>query len=486
MSWLIIIPVFFPIVAGFGLLIHGCESRAVRQAYVASVTIVNTAAVLAAVFLCSGGVTLLSFGDNLSLTFKIDGLGSIFACMSSVLWIPATFYAFEYMKHEGMETRFFSFWLISFGVTVGVAFAANPLTMYLFYELLTLATLPLVMHAATPKSRYAGRSYLLYSMSGAALAFASLVYLTENAPGGEFTVGGFLGGIPAGGETLYLTVFLLGFAGYGVKAALFPFSKWLTDASVAPTPVTSLLHAVAVVKAGVFSVMRLTWYSFGVEALTGTWAQYAAQALAAFTVMYGAFMALRSPHLKRRLAYSTVSNLSYMLVGVALMTPSGLTASIVHMLFHAFSKIVLFCCVGAVFYVSGREYVYETHGLGRRMPIIFSCFTVTALGLIGVPPLGGFTGKWLICTSAADVGTVWAFLGVGALLFSTLLTALYLLTVIFPAWLPEKSEQTEALNAVHEPGKLMTVPLIAISAAFVAMSLGSDRLIELVNGLIWR
>ena len=245
--------------------------------------------------------------------------------------------------------------------------------------------MPLVMHEGDDRARFAGKRYLLFSMSGAALGFIAVVFISAcgSAPM-AFALGGVLDPEKiAGHETLLRTVFTIAFFGFGVKAALLPMSAWLPAASVAPTPVTALLHAVAVVKAGAFACIRLTYYSFGTELLSGTFAQYIPQAAAAATVVTGSFLALRQNHLKRRLAWSTVSNLSYILIGVTAMTPAGLAAGTMHMVYHAFVKITLFFCVGAVMVKTGNDYLDQIEGLAKRMPVTFACFTVAGLALIG-------------------------------------------------------------------------------------------------------
>ncbi|MEG2037989.1 MAG: proton-conducting transporter membrane subunit, partial [Ruthenibacterium sp.] len=348
-----------------------------------------------------------------------------------LLWPVTALYSFEYMRHEGSENRFFSFFTISFGVVLGVAFAENFMTLYLFYELLTLATLPLVMHTMDRKARYAGKKYLIYSLSGAAFAFIGLVFLLNYGTTLNFTYGGVLDAAKIlGNERLLRQVFVLAFFGFGVKAAIFPFHGWLPDASVAPTPVSALLHAVAVVKAGVFAVMRLIYFGFGADFLRGSSAQSIAMAAAIVTIVYGSAKALRTPHLKRRLAYSTVSNLSYILFSFTLMTPAGLTGGLVHMVFHAVIKITLFFCAGAILYQTGKEYVYDLEDFGRAMPRVFAAFTVASFALAGVPPLGGFIGKWCIATAAAQTEMPLAYAGIAALILSTLLTTLYMMTVV--------------------------------------------------------
>ena len=476
--------VLIPILSGLALLVSRCEQRKTREQAVMGVSLVTAVLALLAVFAAPHDpLVLVRFNQDITLTFHLDGLGSVFAVMVSVLWVLASLYALEYMKHEGNETRFFGFFLISFGVTLGIAFSANIVTMYLFYELLTLATLPLVMHAMDHKARYAGKQYIIYSMTGAGLGFISMMYLLTVCQQFDFTPGGMLiPGTPP--DRVLLVMFLMGFFGFGVKAAIFPFHGWLLSASVAPTPVTALLHAVAVVKAGVFAVFRLTYYCYGTEVLYGTWAQTVAAVFAAITVVYASCRALRSPHLKRRLAYSTVANLSYILLGATMMTPAGLIAAVLHMLFHAVNKITLFFCAGAVFYRTGKEYVYEIAGFGRKiMPVTMFCFTVTGLGLMGIPPLTGFISKWRLGTAAADTGLPIGYLAAGALVLAALLAALYIITVVFLVYFPSE-DQLPDITENRDPNWMMKVPLLSLTVIAVMLSLLGAPLTQLLTGLL--
>lgn len=478
--WMLCLPVLFPIVAGGIMLARPITEPKKRQIYVAGATIINTClAMLVLIWRPLGTLTLIRFSDTMSITLGIDGVGAIFGILVSLLWPLTTFYSFEYMKHEGRENKFFGFFTMTFGVIVGVCFANNFLTLYLFYELLTLATLPLVMHSMDGKARYAGKKYLIYSLSGAAFAFIAMIFLLNYGSTLDFTLGGVLDpSKTAGHETLLLVVFVLGFFGFGVKAAIFPFFGWLPDASVAPTPVSALLHAVAVVKAGVFAVIRLTYFGFGCDFLRGSWAQTVVMAAAIVTIVYGSAMALRTPHIKRRLAYSTISNLSYILFAVTLMTPEGLTGGLAHMVFHAVIKITLFFCAGAILYKTGREYVYELDGFGRAMPVTIASFAVASLGLMGIPPLAGFVSKWSIATAAVEVGTPWAYAGVAALIVSALLTALYLMSIIIRAYFPGKNFDPASVKDVHDPNKLMTVPLIILSVVSILLGLCASPLMR--------
>ena len=338
---------------------------------------------------------VVHFVHDLSISFKVDGMTIVFAGLISVLWPIATLYAFEYMEHEENEKVFFMFYSMTYGVTLGIAFASDILSMYFFYEQLTLVTVPLVMHTLKREAVHASRKYLYYSLGGAAFALMGIIFVIVYGTTTEFEFGGILDMAKIGEHApLLLWMYLLAFFGFGVKAAIWPMSSWLPQAGVAPTPVTALLHAVAVVNAGAFAIIRLTFYSFGTDFLRGTWVQKVAMAFAMFTIVYGCSRAVKETHMKRRLAFSTVSNLSYIIFGVTIMTPFGLIGALTHFVFHGFMKMCSFLCVGAFMHQTGKSYIYETDGIGKRMPVVFGCFTVSALGLMGVPGLAGFISKW--------------------------------------------------------------------------------------------
>ena len=482
--WMLL-AISLPMLAGGALAAWRPKDRTARQNFVVGSACLTAVCALAAVFTLRGEepLVLLSMGEKLTIAFQVDGLSCIFAALVSVLWPLASLYAVEYMSREGSENRFFVFYLISFGVTLGIAFSANVLTMYLFYELLTLATLPLVMHHMDGKARYAGRKYLVYSLSGAAFAFIGIVFLLNYGVGHlNFTYGGILDqSLAAGNERTLELVFVAAFFGFGVKAAVFPFHGWLPDASVAPTPVSALLHAVAVVKAGAFAVLRLIYYGFGADFLRGSWAQTVVMTAAIVTIVYGSARALRTPHLKRRLAFSTVSNLSYILFALTLMTPAGMVGGMTHMVYHAFTKITMFCCAGAIILKSGKEYIYEMEDFGRAMPVVFATFTVSSFALIGMPPLGGFAGKWMIAEAAVASVNPLAYAGIAALILSTLLTTLYMLTIVVRAYFPVGELDRAALARVHDPARTMWIPLVLLTASGVILALLSNEVI----GFLW-
>ena len=482
-----LLPVIFPIIAGACLLPVKFKDRKSRERVVLPIVVINAIFALYAIFGTGcPEVTLFQFSEKLSLTLHVDGLSKVFGTMVSLLWIVTTVYAFEYMTHEGNEDRFFSFFIMTFGVVVGIAFAANFLTMYLFYEFLTLVTLPIVMHQFDNKSRHAGKMYVLYMMFGASLAFIGFVFVYMFGTTTAFVPGGVLDpALVAGHETTLLAVFVMAFFGFGVKAAVFPFYRWLPKASVAPTPVTALLHAVAVVKSGIFAIIRLTYYAFGTSFLVGTWAQNVMLIFAAITIVFGSTVALRTPHVKRRFAYSTVSNLSYIIFGIAVMTPAGLAAALLHMVYHAVIKITLFFTAGAILYKTHREYMYEIEGFGKYMPVTFFALSITGLGLVGVPPFAGFNSKWALASSAVASGNPVSYIGIVALILSALLTALYIFSIIIRAYFPrEKEYPADYYHHVSDPNKYMTIPLIVLTIVSVIMGLFPDALLDIMNGAI--
>ena len=484
MRILIAIPVVFPIAMALILLLGGMEDTRKIHKYAMTCVAVNAAFAWAAILLAKDAAcTLAVFTEALRLELRLDGLSRVFAGMVSILWIFTTVYAFEYMKHEGMEKKFFSFFLMSFGVVMGIAFAQNLFTLYMFYEYLTFATLPLVMHQMSKRSRYAGKVYLIFSISGGAAVFVAMMFLMRCGVSLDFVKGGMLPEMVGENAVLLRTIFLVFLMGFGVKAAIFPLFYWLPTASVAPTPVTALLHAVAVVKSGVFAIARAALYIFGVELLAGSFAQDVMIILASITIVFGSLMALRTPHLKRRLAYSTVSNLSYIILGIALMTDRAFSGAVLHMVFHGVIKITLFFCVGAILYRTGAEYLDQIHGYGKRMPVIMGCYAVCGLGLIGVPPFAAFTSKYLMATAALEGGNPLGAVGIAALLISEVLTAIYIFQPVLAAYFPRK-DKIIAGGRQGDPGRCMTVPIAILTVISVALALYPDWLIRLMNSLL--
>ncbi|MBR6020720.1 MAG: proton-conducting membrane transporter [Lachnospiraceae bacterium] len=448
--WLLV-PLFLPILGGAVIGIIKPHSRRAMEISVMTVTLLTSACVAFLLYeRPAEEAMILRLAETLSVKFFLDGSSCVFAGLVALLWPIASLYAFEYMEKDDHRNTFFSFYTMTYGITLGIAFAANLMTMYMFYEMLTLVTIPLMMHGLKYKAVVATRKYVRYSIGGAAFAFIGFIAIAMYGDSLDFRLGGVLTDV-SGKSTTLQVVYVMAVLGFGVKAAVFPFHGWLPSASVAPTPVTALLHAVAVVKAGAFAIIRITYYSFGTSFLRGSWAQYTVMGFAMFTMVYGAVKAVKEQHCKRRLAYSTVSNLSYILFAATLMTEAGMTAAFAHMLAHGLMKITLFYCIGAVNVKAHRYYVWEMDGMGRRMPVIFSVYTVAGLSLIGIPPMVGFVSKWYIGNAAVAQGTTWAYIGLTALILSALLSAAYILEVVVRAWLPR-----EAAHAVSATAQAMS------------------------------
>ncbi len=414
----------------------------------------------------SAGIELLDIGFGL----EADMLGSVFAVVAGVLWLVTTVYAIGYMSRSADRARFFGFFSICVGSAIGIALAENLITFFVFYEMLTLATYPLVVHSGTPAALKGGRTYLTYALpAGAALALG-VVWLHVLAGPVSFTPGGALPFGLAFVHPAQLTViFALLMGGLGVKAALFPLHGWLPAAMVAPAPVSSLLHAVAVVKAGVFGIARVVLEVYGPDAaLLGLTLPLAA--LAAFTIIFGSVRALVQDDLKKRLAFSTVAQLSYIVLGVVLASPLAIAAGIAHLAHHAALKITMFFTAGVVAEEVGAYRVSEFDGLGRRMPLTMGAFSIAALGIVGTPPAAGFTTKWLLGAGALDSGTGWVL---AVLAVSSLLNAAYFFPIIHRAWFrtPRAEWASGPAPGRAEADLRMVVPLVVTALAGLAMGL---------------
>ena len=479
---LLLSAVLCPIALGACLPLFRFKRRLPREIYTIAVTLITGAMVVRNAFFTQGDISFsfLRLTENVACSFRLDGLGRLFCCLVAFLWPLASLYAFEYMEHEKSPNSFFAWYLMAYGVTLGIATAGDIVTMYIFYELLTLVTLPLVMHGMTPVRTAAGIKYLYYSLFGAALAFAGIMLVLARGSSAAFTPGGVLAGLSRGDVPLLRFGYILVFLGLGVKAAVFPLHAWLPAASVAPTPVTSLLHAVAVVKAGVFAVIRVTFYSFGADLIRGSAAQWIPFGLAAFTIVFGSVMAVREKHFKRRLVYSTVSNLSYILLGAALLSAGGLTGALLHMIYHALMKFTLFSVSGAVTTVTGKERVPELSGLGKRMPVTFAVFLFSSLAMTGIPPLSGFHSKWVLATAGIAAGGPIGIISVSVLILSAILTAGYLLFIAYRAWF---SPDADPAPRRTECGWRMTFSMLAVSLTTLTLSLFSGPLTAFISSI---
>lgn len=477
--------ILIPFIGGIFLQFIPFKTKKIRDIYILGYVIINT--ILVYILLLQGttdNIRIINFaGEKLHIALHLDGLGMIFAGLVSTLWPLAVLYSFPYMEHEKNgkthENIFYMFYTATYGVTLGIAMAGNILTLYFFYELLTLVTVPLVMHTLTKEAVLASRKYFYYSLGGAAFAFIGIIFLIKYGTSLDFVYGGVIDtGLATGKKDLLLLIYVLAFLGFGVKAAICPFNSWLPQAGVAPTPVTALLHAVAVVKSGAFAIMRITYYSVGADNVRNTWAQWLLMAIVLITIFYGSSMAVKETHIKRRLAYSTISNLSYILFGVAIMTPLGLLGALCHMVFHGFMKICSFFCAGAVITQAHGNYVYEMNGLAKKMPRVFFSFTVSALALMGVPGLCGFVSKWYLAKAAVESGDYMAYAGVGILLISALLTGIYMLSMVMRAYIPGKDFDYSELEHVEDPDWRMILPLYIFVVVMLFIGVNSAPIVK--------
>lgn len=417
---------------------------------------------------------------GLEVSFRVDSLGVLFALVASFLWVVTTLYAIGYMRAhaEDNQTRFYVFFAVSIASVMAIAFSANLFTLFIFYEMLTLATYPLVTHAGTAKARAGGRTYLTILVGTSIVFFLPAIIATYAisgtlafTPGGVFaadTSPALLGGL--------LVLFIFGIG----KAAIMPFHRWLPAAMVAPTPVSSLLHAVAVVKAGVFSVIKVGALIFGLDTLESLWSTDLLLYLAGFTVIVASLVAMRQDNLKARLAYSTVSQLSYMTAGVLLATSTGLLGSSMHIAMHAFGKITLFFCAGAILVAAHKSDISQMRGLGRQMPFTMAAFFIGSLSIIGLPPTGGTWSKWYLITGSLDAGHMAL---VVILMLSSLLNIAYLLPIPLRAFFPGEAHRSESQAGIREAPLPSLIAIGITSLMCLLLFLFPQRLYDLARAV---
>jgi multicomponent Na+:H+ antiporter subunit D len=447
------------------------SSRApnVREAWTFAAAITKVLIVASMVPLILDGnkivFTIAQVVPGVALKFRVDALGMLFALVSSSLWIVTTAYSIGYMRalKEHSQTRYFVFFAIALSATVGVAFSANLLTLYLFYEMLSFATYPLVTHHQDQEARASGRKYLLYIVGTSIGIVLPAMLICYNMTGTlEFSMQGIFAGTEHKATiTVLLLMLVLGFA----KVAIMPLHSWLPAAMVAPTPVSALLHAVAVVKVGAFSVLRVVTGLFGINLLTNLHLGTVICYIAAFTVMVASLIALTQDGLKRRLAFSTIGQLSYIVLGVALLSPKGMIGGMTHIAMHAFGKITLFFCAGAIFVATGKKNISEMVGIGKRMPVTMIAFFIGSLSVIGLPPTGGFFSKWYLVLGTLQADQMPMLL---VLLGSTLLNAAYFLPIVYKAFFCTP-EQSMFENTIQEAPVWCVAPLVVTAVGSIVL-----------------
>jgi multicomponent Na+:H+ antiporter subunit D len=406
----------------------------------------------------------LNLAPGIALHLRADAFGLLFALLSSFLWILTSVYNIGYMRSlkYGHQSGYYACFALCLSATIGIALAANLLTFFVFYEILTVATYPLVVHDRTPEAIDGGRKYLVYTLTAGQLLLVAVIWTQFIAPGAEFQPGGFVAG--KGSVAVLQAIFILFILGLGVKAAIMPLHDWLPTAMVAPTPVSALLHAVAVVKAGAFGFLRISGYVFGPQVIRQIGVGTLLAWIAAITIILASVRALSEDGLKRRLAYSTVGQLSYVVLGAAIATPMALIGGMFHIVAHAFMKITLFFCAGAIYATTHKQNVSEMKGIGRQMPVTMAAFTVGSLAIVGTPFMVGFISKWNLGSGAVQAQQ-WVFIAV--LVVSALLTTGYFFPIVYNAYFGRSSESVTR----HEARKSLLYPLVITALASVVLGI---------------
>lgn len=456
----IILSIIFPLICGIAMLvISKIPARSARLGITVFMQAASTVLSLSVAFGKEAFFGSFSFAKGLEIGFHSDITAKLFCLIVSAAWLLVTVYACVYMKHEKNEERFFLFSFLTEGAMLGAILSANLISMYLFFELVTLFSAPLVLHSLSKESISAAKKYLYYSIAGAFMALFGIFVLASAAPSLDFAPSGVL----TEASPLVLAGVFMMCIGFGAKAGLFPLHGWLPTAHpVAPAPASALLSGI-IAKIGVLAIIRTVFFTVGAQNLAGTWVQTALLCLSLLTVLMGSMMAYREKVFKKRLAYSTVSQISYVLTGLFLFTAEGFEGALWQVVFHAAVKVGLFLTAGAVIYLYGKTSVDELYGIGKKMPVTFACFTVLSLSLIGIPPTGGFFSKWHLATAALSANGIGilSWLAPVILLISALLTAGYLLSLTIRAFWGKDENETET-KAVKEP-LLMIIPLVILA-----------------------
>lgn len=414
-----------------------------------------------------------SFVPGIDFVLRVEPFGLYFLALSATLWLLTTIYAIGYLGKSADRSRFFGFFGLCVAATTGIALAGNPVTFLIFYELLTLTTYPLVVHNRTKDALAGGRTYLTYTLAGGMFLLLGTVWLTSEIGSIDFSDRGSpeIAELAASKPVVAVAIFLLILAGLAVKAALVPLHSWLPKAMVAPAPVSALLHAVAVVKAGVFGIVRLVDYIYGVEVASDLGVLTPLAIIASITIVYGSIQALRQDGLKARLAFSTVSQVAYVTLGVSVTSVLATTGAIAHIVGQGLMKITMFFCAGLLAEVLGLSKISQLSGVARRMPWTCAAFSVAAIGMIGIPPMAGFVSKWYLAAGAVDAGQQWVLL---VLVTSSLLNAAYFFPIIYRMWWgePDTSQlarqwATEKQAARFEAPLPMLVPTVATAIGCV-------------------
>ncbi len=465
-----LLAVLVSLIAGFLILLTGERSKNLREFWTILASVVKFIIVSSMIPIVIHGkvieYTIIPLAPGLLLQFRVDAFGLLFGVLASSLWIATSLYSIGYMRglNEHAQTRYFFCFAIAISATMGIAFAGNLLTLFVFYEILTMATYPLVSHKETLEAIKGGRKYLVYTLTAGVVILLTMAIIYSSTGTLDFRPGGFIAGYFSSDMIKFLFVALV--MGFGVKAAIMPLHEWLPTAMVAPTPVSALLHAVAVVKAGVFGVLRVILYVFGPKLLydMGLWIILAY--FVSFTIIVSCFFALAQDNIKRRLAFSTINNLSIVVLGAALLSPSSIKGGMLHMAYHGFMKITLFFVAGAIYVKTHKENVSQLDGLGRQMPLTMASFAIGAMGVAGIPPICGFISKWYLCLGSLEAKEIF-FLFV--FLTSALLDAAFFFPIIYSSFF--KNAKEDANTSYNEASMFMVIPLMITAIASIVLGI---------------
>ncbi|MBR4718961.1 MAG: proton-conducting membrane transporter [Lachnospiraceae bacterium] len=421
---------------------------------------------------------------DIPILFRADALGLLFFILTVTMWVMDLVFSIEYMKHEKHKKRYYLFYALTLVSMAGACLAGNLITIYLCYEFMSILSLPLVLHEQTDEALAAGRKYIFYSIGGAFTGLAGFFFIYVYGDTLDFTPGGVLNmSMLAGHETAMLIVTMLVIIGFGSKAGMFPLHAWLPTAHpVAPSPASAFLSG-NITKMGVLMIIRFVYYLVGPDLIRGTWVQYSFIGLTLLTILMGSMMAYKEPLMKKRLAYSTVSQVSYALFGIALLNPVGLIGGLMHVVFHSLVKNTLFQTAGAVIHMTGFKKVSEYKDIARKMPVTMWCFTLVSLTLVGVPPTSAFLSKWYLAEASLGSGlAVTSWLGPLVLIISALLTAAYLLGITLKAFFPGDEYDYPCLNK-KEPNLWMLVPMLIMTVLAVLFGIWPGGIMDIITGI---
>ena len=470
---LLFVPILLPIVVGLVCYCMKLTGKKLDLVTVIGLLVTSLIAISLALVKDAGEV-FIRWTDTLSLQLRIDKVSKIYLLLISVIWPGVGLYAAEYLGHDKHKARFYLFYAITQGVLNALAMCGNLVTFYMFYEAMTLLTVPLVLHEMDRASVAAAIKYLIYSVLGASAALIGIFFVSSMGSSGDFAAGPLTAEMLAGKEGMAIVIFFVMLIGFSVKAGMFPLHGWLPTAHpVAPAPASAVLSGV-ITKMGVLGIIRVLYFVAGVERLRGTWVQMLLMALSLLTVLMGSLMAFKEKKMKKRLAFSSVSQVSYVLFGLFTMTEAGFVGAILHILFHSLMKNTLFMGAGAMIHQTGKTQVEDYEGLGKKMPFTYACFAIASLGLIGIPPTGGFISKWNLAMGALNTGYAGSWIGPAVLLISAILTAAYLLTVVIRGCFYGGEDG----NTKCEVGWKMIIPMALYAALIVCLGVFSGGLIE--------